>query len=52
MRWFVRGCFTLTWTSCLVCMGIAETGTQFTVASGLFVVVPFVYVAMLEEVDG
>lgn len=51
VRWFVYGCFALTWLVCLGFMAVGD-GPEFVVAFILFVVVPFVYIPMIEELEG
>lgn len=52
MKWLVRACFAFTWLLALGGMVVADRGIEFVISSVLFVVVPFVYVGLLEEIDG
>lgn len=52
MKWLVRACFAFTWLLALGGMVVADRGIEFIISSVIFVVVPFVYVSLLEEIDG
>lgn len=49
MIWFVRACFGVTWLTCFGFLAAAETPAEWFSVSVALVLVPLLYIPMLED---